>query len=324
MMEYLRNQLVQRIGLGIVAIIVVVGLINFFQIRPPAAFPQRGVIVVANGKNLSEIAAELKQKHIIRSSFWFTNFVIMLNRERKVVGGEYYFEKPLSVYGVAKRLTQGQFHMEQLKTTIPEGSTIFDISDILNKNYPDFDSSHFYDLAKSKEGYLFPDTYYFGADVKPEKVVAMMTTTFDKKIRQDTVQAAIKTFGKPLSDVLIMASILEGEARQMRTRQIIAGILWERLRLKIPLQVDAAFRYVNGKTSSELTLSDLKIDSPYNTYIHTGFPPTPISNPGIDSIMAAVTPIKTDYLYFLTDKDGNMHYARTLDEHAANKAKYLK
>ncbi len=90
------------------------------------------------------------------------------------------------------------------------------------------------------------------------------------------------------------------------------------------LQVDTAFIYVNGKTTEDLTLADLAIKSPYNTYVNRGLTPTPISNPGLDSIMAAITPIKTPYLYFLTDADGVMHYAATLKEHAANKQKYLK
>ncbi len=294
-----------------------------FQFRAPGGFPANEGISVANGKSLTEISQELQAKHVIRSPFWLVNFIIFLRHERRIVAGEYYFSKPENVFQVAKRLTAGDFEVGQLKTTIPEGDTIFDISDILLKNYPDFDSSKFVLLAKGKEGYLFPDTYKFGTHVMPEKVLETMTANFAKKIGDANVQNALKQFGKPLDQVLTMASILEGEARQMHTRQVVAGILWERIRLGIPLQVDSAFRYINGKTTSQLTKDDLKIDSPYNTYIHAGLPPTPISNPGIDSIMAAVTPIKTDYLYFLTDKNGNMHYAKTLEEHAANVNKYL-
>ena len=121
-----------------------------------------------------------------------------------------------------------------------------------------------------------------------------------------------------------MASILENEARLYESRQIVAGILWKRISLKIALQVDAAFKYINGKTTEDLTLDDLKINSPYNTYNRLGLPPTPISNPGLLAIKAAVNPIKTQYLYFLSDKSGNMNYAITLEEHAENKWKYLK
>jgi UPF0755 protein len=296
----------------------------FFQYRAPHDFPTNAVVSVTNGKGVTKISQELQAKHIIRSPFWLINFIIVLRHHRQIVGGEYYFSKPENVFHVAERLAKGDFQVEQIKTTVPEGVTAFDISDILLKNYPTFDASHFIMLAKNKEGYLFPDTYKFGSSVLPEKVIEVMTSNFAKKIADKNVQNSIHLFGKPLDQVLVMASILEGEARQMHTRQLVAGILWNRIRLGIPLQVDAAFRYVNGKTTAALTKDDLKIDSPYNTYIHTGLPPTPISNPGLESILAAVTPIQTDYIYFLTDKNGTMHYAKTLDEHAMNVNKYLK
>jgi UPF0755 protein len=121
-----------------------------------------------------------------------------------------------------------------------------------------------------------------------------------------------------------MASIIEEEARTEETRRTIAGILWKRLDNGWPLQVDAAFAFVNGKKkSSELTVEDLAIKSPYNTYANKGLPPTPISNPGLDAISATIRPIATKYYFYLSDDDGNMHYAVTNAEHEANKAKYL-
>jgi len=120
-----------------------------------------------------------------------------------------------------------------------------------------------------------------------------------------------------------MASILEGEALTTSDRKLVAGVLWRRLEIGMPLQVDATFSYVNGKTTFELTLDDLKIDSPYNTYKYKGLPPTPINNPGLNSINAALYPTKTKYLYFLSGNDGKMHYARTFEEHKRNRQLYL-
>jgi UPF0755 protein len=131
-------------------------------------------------------------------------------------------------------------------------------------------------------------------------------------------------FGKPEGDIIKMASIVEEEGRTMETREIIAGILWKRISIKMPLQVDSSFKYINGKTTATLTTEDLKIDSPYNSYTNRGLPPTPISNPGLAAIRATINPIKTPYLYFLSDKNGNMHYAITFEEHVENKLKYLK
>jgi UPF0755 protein len=309
-------------ALGLVFLLL--GFFYFTQFRAPRNFPPSIVITIESGKGLTEIAQELKDKHIIQSPFWFNNFVISLKLERKIVSGDYYFDRPLNVYQVAKRITSGEFSIEQIKTTIPEGSSVFDISDIILKNYPEFDSSQFILLAKKKEGYLFPDTYKFGSTVTPQNVIDVMTANFNKKIKDENIQTAFADYGKPVNEIITMASLLEGEARQMRTRQIIAGILWERIRRGMPLQVDATFRYVNGKTSKNLTIDDLKIDSPYNTYLYKGLPPTPISNPGLDSILAAATPIATKYLYFLTDSEGKMHYAETFEEHQINVEKYLR
>jgi UPF0755 protein len=129
---------------------------------------------------------------------------------------------------------------------------------------------------------------------------------------------------KSLNDIVIMASIIEEEANgSLESKRIVSGILWKRLSLKMPLQVDAPFTYYNGKNSYTLTKEDLAQDSPYNTYINKGLPPTAIANPGIDSIRAAIAPTQTDYLYFLSDKKGNMYYAKTFAEHKQNKELYL-
>jgi UPF0755 protein len=275
------------------------------------------------GQSVAKVARSFQEQNVVRSTFWFTNFILLLRGETQIVSGEYYFERPLSAMAIAKRITTGDFHVSQMSTTIPEGSSISEIAVILKKNYPEFDTTRFMELARGKEGFLFPDTYHFGSHVTAEKVVDVMADTFQKKITRPEIQSAIDQFGVPLKDVVTMASILEGEARQMQTRQIVAGILWNRIKIGMPLQVDVTFKYINGKTTATLTLDDLKIKSPYNTYVYTGLPPGPISNPGIAAIQAAVTPIDTNYLFFLTDNDGNMRYARTLEEHAKNKRKYL-
>jgi UPF0755 protein len=322
-LSFLKNRRVKYSASGIAVFFLLVLIWYVFTYRPPMSFPTGRIVAVSDGQTLSEIAKSLKRDNVIHSPFWFINYVLLLKHENKVVSGQYYFDHPADVYEVARRLTQGEYDVDQLKTTIPEGSSVMDIAAIIKKNYPTFDTEKFIGLAREREGYLFPDTYYFGADARPEKIVQIMTATFNKKIQNEALSAQIEKFGRPMKEVITMASILEGEARQMRTRRIVAGILWERIRVGMPLQVDTAFRYVNGKTTEDLSLDDLKIDSPYNTYVYRGLPPTPISNPGLEAIQAAVTPISTEYLFFLTDKDGNMHYAATHEEHEYNKERYL-
>jgi UPF0755 protein len=320
-----RSRHITRAGL-VLAVLILAAIIGIFYqsyLKPPADFPTGTVIEIPQGQNLDQTATTLEAEHVIRSAFWFENFVYLFNGERQIVNGDYYLGTPSNSFQMARRVTSGDFQVSQVKTTIPEGSTVFQISLILEKRYPFFDTVHFLTLAQNKEGYLFPDTYKFGAEVDPEEVIDVMSQNFNEKIEEASTSATIAAFGKPVSDVIVMASLLEAEARQTETRQMIAGILWHRLALGMPLDLDSTLRYVTGKTSAEMTTSDLKLDSPYNTYVHKGLPPTPINNPGLDSILAAVTPIKSNYLYFLSDNNGVMHYATTLAGQDANKAEYL-
>jgi len=148
-----------------------------------------------------------------------------------------------------------------------------------------------------------------------------MENNFNVKISE--IQDKIEKSKKSLKDVIIMASILEKEGNSFESNKIIAGILWKRIEIGMPLQVDAVFPYIIGKNTYELTLEDLKVDSKYNTYLHKGLPPGPISNPGIYSILATLEPIKTDNLYYLSDKNGTMHYATNFEQHKKNKELYL-
>jgi len=173
----------------------------------------------------------------------------------------------------------------------------------------------------SLEGFLFPDTYLFLPNAKPSDVLAVFEENFNVKIK--SIDDAIRAFKKPLKDIVIMASILEAEARTTETRRIIAGILWKRLSIGMPLQVDAPFQYIIGKNTFQLTTGDLKFDSPYNTYLYKGLPPGAIGNPGLDAILATTYPQGNDYLYFLTTDDGVAIYGRNFEEHKANKARYL-
>ena len=149
----------------------------------------------------------------------------------------------------------------------------------------------------------------------------MMEDNFEAKINS---LSAFATTTRSKEDIIIMASILENETRTPEDRRIVSGILWKRLKLGMPLQVDASFVYVNGKNTYELTANDLKIDSPYNTYKYQGLPPGPIGNPGLDSILAALNPTTTKYLYFLSSLDGKMYYAQTFEQHKKNRELYLK
>ena len=150
----------------------------------------------------------------------------------------------------------------------------------------------------------------------------MMIANFNKKIEPWT--GAIEASKHSLRDIVNMASILEREASTPEDMSLVSGVLWNRISKGMPLQVDATFMYLLGRKSSELTTADLKIKSAYNTYVNKGLPGGPIGNPGITAISAAINPTATSFMYYLSDKDGMMHYAKTFDEHVANKNKYLR
>ncbi|MSR73086.1 endolytic transglycosylase MltG [Candidatus Parcubacteria bacterium] len=300
-------------------LIFTVPYVHLFLWRAPSTFPSEIIFSVEKGQSVSSVANSLTDAHIISSPFLFKNLVIMLGRENGIKAGDYSFEKPISAYGVASRLTKAEYGLLPIKITIFEGLNIFEMASLFEKELIKFNSENF--LALAKEGYLFPDTYFFLQNATESDVLSLMEKNFDKKIAK--LNEKIKTFGKPLDEIVTMASILEEEARTTETREIISGILWKRIKIGMPLQVDVTFQYINGKTTEELTLSDLEIDSPYNTYKYKGFPPTPISNPGFDSLLAALSPKDTPYFYFLSGKDGIIYYATTFDEHKKNRALYL-
>lgn len=290
--------------------------------RPPAAFPEEMLFTVKGGMTLAETGRHLSGAHLVRSEFWFKAWSVVLGGERGIKAGEYYFGEPLSVWQIAKRLSLGDTERAPIRVTIPEGTSVNQVSAILKRHLSGWSEKQFLEAARGREGYLFPDTYVFPPGISAAEIVAIMSETYDRKILP--LAAALEKFGRPVGEVVIMASLLEEEARTTETRQKIAGILWKRLLLGMPLQVDAVFPYIIGKNTFEVTAEDLQFDSPYNTYKYAGLPPGPITNPGLDSIRAAVTPIETPYLYYLSDRAGEMHYATSHMQHLVNKEKYLR
>ena len=310
-----RQTLVAFLTIFVLAIFILV------SVNPPVGFPSGKIVTVGDGESLEQITTGLQNARVIRFVFVFQSAVILLGGERKVVAGDYLLEKPQNALTLAWRFAFGRTDIALVKITVPEGWDVKQISDYLPTRLPNFNTAEFQNLASSSEGYLFPDTYFVTPNITPELLMEKMQNNFEQKINS---VLQIKNFNQPLSSVVIMASMLEDEARTTADRQIVAGILWKRLSMNMPLEVDSTIAYATGKNLTELTSSDLKINSPYNTYLYKGLPPKPIGNPGLDSLTAAVTPTATNYLYYLSDKDGVMHYATTFAEHQKNVAKYLK
>lgn len=293
----------------------------FIATLPPAKFKSGTNINIAMNSSLSNIASQLYKEDIISSIFLFKTLITISGNKKGVSAGEYYFEKPLNMISVVGRALRGDHGIEKIKVTIPEGTNVSDMAYIILTKIPNFNAPKFYLLAKDKEGYLFPDTYFFLPNTRPEDVIKEMSSNFSRKI--ETLKPDIEKSKMSLSEIITLASIIEEEAKNYEEKRMVSGILKNRLSIGYFLQVDPPFYYITGKTGI-VTYDDLKIDSPYNTYKYKGLPKGPISNPGTESIAAAINPINTKYLFYLTGKDGTMHYALTYDGHLQNKNKYMK
>lgn len=298
---------------------ILFSLLYFMTLSAPVYFPSGALVKIPQGSTIASVAERLQERNIVRSVFFFEAAARLLGE--KVIAGEYYFEKPQNVLMVAKRLAEGDYDLKAVRVTIPEGANVFEITKILSRLIVDFDDKKFLTLAEPKEGFLFPDTYFFYPGAEPELVLQTMENNFTVNVAR--IATSTVTSDRPLSEIVTMASLLEEEASKTHDRQVIAGILWRRIEIGMPLQVDAVFPYIIGKNTFQLTTADLKTDSPYNTYVHKGLPPGPISNPGLDAMRAALSPLKSTYLYYLSDLDGNFHFCSTYTCHLDNKRKYL-
>lgn len=325
MREEMRSRWLQDLNHRTTVIIVLVLLpllwFYFGVWRAPAAFPVGDILTIDPGMSVQEIGTRLAEEDVIRSAWWFSGFVRMLGEDRGVIAGDYQFKQPANIWIVAQRLIAGNFGLEPIRVRIPEGSMVVDMADILEERLPRFDREIFIEEATPLEGYLFPDTYFFLPNVQEAVIIDTMFHNFEIHIAE--IEDEIAAFGKPLEDVVIMASLLEREEHRFRDRQMIAGVLWTRIEIDMPLQVDAAFLYILGRTTFDLTLEDLNVDSPYNTYRYTGLPAGPIGSPSLSSIRAAVSPIEHDYLFYLADRSGTTHYSETYEEHLRKKRLYL-
>ncbi len=307
---------------GFTIIVAVISYLLSVLFLPPTSFPVKSYVDIPEGSTLYQVADILHEQGIISSPFVFREYFRFFKSDKFVSAGKYYFDTRLCLVSVADRLSAADFHIPRFKILIPEGSDVKEISKYIKDQIPPFDADRFVSLASNEEGYLFPDTYFFSIATKPEEVITKMKDDFQTKI--NPLNEKILASKKSLHDILTMASIIERETVTPESRRIVSGILWKRIKIGMPLQVDATFSYVNGKSTYDLTAQDLHIDSKYNTYEYKGLPPGPICNPGLDSIIASIEPTATDYLYYLSGKDGTMHYAKTFSEHISNKIKYLK
>ena len=308
---------------SIILLIVLVALISYAYlgfIRAPRSFPTGELVEVKSGQSVSQLAQELEAQGVIQSPLAFKALIMFLGTERSVRAGDYLFKEPKNIIRVARAMSIGAFGLEPIRIRIPEGANTREMALIFDKDLQRFDADNFLLQAQRLEGYLFPDTYFFLPNATEDTVIQTMRQNFDSQLA--AIQPQLDASGKSLNELVILASIIEKEATNSDDRRKISSVLWNRLSKDMALQVDVTFLYTIGKGTFQLTKDDLASDSPYNTYVHKGLPPTPIGSPSLDSLLAAAEPAKTDDLFFMADLKGVTHFCKTHTCHQANKLRY--
>lgn len=293
-----------------------------FLAQAPADFPTGEVITIPPGSGVKSIATLLEEKHIVQSHFLLYAVIYWYHDPKALKASTYRFSEPTDVYAVAQKLVTGDFVSNLIHFTHPEGERATEIAVHAKNILSNFDIDTFLRLAVPQEGKLFPDTYLVPPDFSATDLVKTMTDEYVKNVSPLRTKIASSTLTE--NEIITLASIIEREANSPESMRMVSGILQNRLKIGMALQTDASIEYILNKPLNELTAKDLEIDSPYNTYSHKELPPTPIGNPGLVAITAVVEPTPSEFLYYITDHDGNFHYAKTFEEHKINVARYLK
>lgn len=310
---------------------------KFFEVVPSTT------VVIPDQSGFMEIVQIFSEKKIVPKISVFKLYLLVTGKATKIKSGAYVFEGTQTVSRIADKLIEGP---DDVTVVIPEGYTVFDIDKKLSglglvpagsivelSQKPELFDYQFLrsDQIYSLEGFLFPDTYRFSQKTTPEAVVQKMLDAFQRKVFS---QISPDLSQEPASfyNILKLASFIEKEVTEAAERRMVADILWKRLENDMLLQVDAsvvyAWRIINPEWKLSgghtLTEADIKIKSPYNSYIYKGLPPTPIANPGLEAIKAVLNPEQTDYWYYLSTREGKTIFSKTLSEHTAAKKRYLK
>lgn len=297
-----------------------------------------GRFKIEKGQPLKDVAFNLQKQGIIDDPLLFMWYGEFTGRDKSIKAGTYELKSSLRIKELFTLFGQGS--NIRVKVVLPPGITMANAIERMKKAGLSVDPSYLqnppselknkYTFLKdlpagaSLEGFLFPDTYIFSPEDSTQQVVDALLANFQKKFDPEWYAAA-QAQGKTVHEMVIMASIVEKEVRTLQEKKIASGILWKRIAVGMPLQVDSSVNYATGKSLPAVTLEDLAIESPYNTYKHTGLPPGPIANPGLTSLQAALFPEPSQYWFYLSRQDtGETIFSQTFAQHSQAKAKYLR
>lgn len=278
------------------------------------------VVNISPGTNAKEIVELLEKSEIIRKNNYTFRILIKLSKlEDKLKFGEYNLSPSMNMLQILDKLVRGEVIL--YKITIPEGYTSTQIAELLDRKEIAEKETFLKlleDREKSLEGYLFPDTYEVPKQYGAENMVKVMLSNFNQIAIENNFADKAEKIGFSMEEIIILASIIEKESKFSEERRQVSSVFHNRLKKDMKLQSCATIQYILGEPKEKLDEFDLKIDSPYNTYLYKGLPSGPISNPGLDSIMAALEPADEDYLYFVLGENGRHIFSKTYEEHLKN------
>ncbi|PJZ48214.1 endolytic transglycosylase MltG [Leptospira saintgironsiae] len=289
-------------------------------------------IIVEPGDSPAEVTENLSKNGLLKSSKYFLFLIKATRSAGKIKAGLYEINDGMDARKILQVITEGKVKL--VTFTVPEGYNNRQIGDLLVKknlikSRADFLNAasrtellrEFKIPANNAEGYLFPETYSVPVNFPADKIARMMIKRF--YVRLEKVPGAKELDPKKLHEIVVLASVVEREAKKNEERPLMAGVFLNRLKQDIPLESCATIQYLFDKPHPRIFEKDLKIVSPYNTYMNKGYPPGPISNPGQPSLEAALMPTKTEYLFFLLKPDGFHYFSKSFKEHAEAKKKYI-
>ncbi len=317
--------------LGFLGIILIIAGLLFFEASlPMSKNTQTQVFEVKSGMTLKQVSQELFHQNLIRSANAFQTIAFIQDKEKLIKVGEYYISPSMLPNEILQRITSGKTVLHSV--TIPEGYRITEIANLLEEQDL-VDKNIFLQQVKnvdqmegiatgSLEGYLFPDTYHFGKRTTETKIINKMVETFkERALKQEFLKRA-EDIGFSFHEIITLASLIEKETGKDSERKQISSVFHNRLKKNMLLQTDPTVIYAIDVFDGNIRKRDLKIDSPYNTYLYKGLPPGPIANPGLKSITAALYPANTSNLYFVSKQDGSHKFSATLNEHNLAVQKY--
>lgn len=324
-----------------ISVYIVFGLLICFVATAIVLFhwPQNSTddtikVTIPQGATLTQISEILSQNDIVSNQQIFLLSTRLMGYSNKIPAGIFALQNANNNRQIVKQLIENNQSM--IRVTLLEGWTINEVAKALSEKLElskEIISSLCYDpqyieelgfSVSSLEGYLFPDTYLFlEIEKDPKVIISQIITEFSENFTENMTQRA-EEIGYTVNEILTMASIIEGEAIFDSEREIISAVYHNRLERRMLLQADPTVQYIISDGPRRLSLDDLKIDSPYNTYIYQGLPPGPICNPSMASIMAALYPDENDYLFFVARGDGYHTFTRTIDEHNRAKREFQK